>query len=249
MVEHQAAQLPGRCPPGPGPDVPAAGTHGEGQAGLVGRGVGADVGAPGAVALLQSQALDRAVAARRGTRCGQQRPQHRAVLRRAVQLPAQLAHVRDAQGPDRHVADDDLPHGGVREGQVRCGQRGQQRARVRAPQPEARPRARDVGDVDVERARVPPQPAQVVRTERRARHHDVGAGGDARDRHVHLDAAALVERLGVDDRAGRPVEVAREHVCAEPGGVGSRDLDLRERRLVEQPRGAPHGDVLGLDAR
>ena len=117
--------------------------------------------------------------------------------------------------------------------------------RPRAPQPEARPGARHVRDPHVGAGQpgLAAQPAQVVRPERRARDDEERVGGEPRHRHVHLDAAALVQRLRVDDRAGRPPDVPGEHPRAEPRRVRPGDLDLGEGRLVEQrpPPRAPPG--------
>ena len=66
---------------------------------------------PDAVALLEAQRVDRLVAARDepvlAPRLPERAPQRRAVLRRAVELPAQLADERHAQRAHGHVADGD----------------------------------------------------------------------------------------------------------------------------------------------
>src|SRR5262249_2313844 len=73
--------------------------------------------------------------------------------------------------------------------------------------------------------------------------------GEPRDGEVALDAAARVQHLRVRDRA----DVARDAVVAEPleerGCALAADLDLRERRLVEQRRRLAARTVLGADGR
>ena len=72
---------------------------------------------------------------------------------------------------------------------------------------------------------------------------------DPGDGQIGLDAAALVEQLRVDGRADRLVDV----VGAEPiEGIRrsrARDVELRERGLVEEPRGVARRDALGADRR
>src|SRR5215213_6749845 len=126
----------------------------EADAALVGGLVRGDVGAPDAVALLQSQAVDRPVAAGddplRLPRLPDAPPQSQAVLGRAVDLPAELADVGHPQHPHRHVAKRRLPKGHVREGliaEVLRGQRLQHLARPRPPDTEAGPLRGDVVDL------------------------------------------------------------------------------------------------------
>jgi len=74
--------------------------------------VGRDVGAPDAVALLQPQRVDRAVAAGDeavlGAGAPHGPPQRGPELGRAVELPAELADVRHPQRAHRHVSDVDV---------------------------------------------------------------------------------------------------------------------------------------------
>jgi hypothetical protein len=74
--------------------------------------IGRDVSSPHAVALLESQRVDRTIAAgdqaMRLPGLPEGAPQRRAVLGRAVELPTELADERDADGADRNVADRDL---------------------------------------------------------------------------------------------------------------------------------------------
>src|ERR1019366_4104970 len=220
--------------------------HAEAEAGLIGGLVGGDVCRPYAVALLQPQRVDRAVAARRepvlAPGLPQGPPQPRPVLRRAVELPTELAHEGHAQGAHGHVPYGQLPHAHVGELQRVVGQRGEDLAGARAPQREARPAGRHVGAADAAVAGgVAADPAEVVVAERRPGHDREELLLHARDREVELDSAAAVEHLRVGDRA----DLARHAVVAEPFQEGARagpgDLELGERGLVEQARALARG--------
>src|SRR5262249_27221745 len=69
----------------------------------------------------------------------------------------------------------------------------------------------------------------------------------ARDGDVALDPAAAVEHLRVGDLP----DVARDAVVTQPleqlGRSRPGDLELRERRLIEEAGGLPGGAVLRLD--
>ena len=71
--------------------------------------------------------------------------------------------------------------------------------------------------------------------------------GEPRDRQVRLDPAAPVEQLRVDDRADRSIDGIRAHPVEERDGTRAGDLELRERRLVEQTGGRSRGERLGAD--
>src|SRR6476620_10160158 len=100
-------------------DVVLVALDAEAEPGLEWVDVRRDVGRPHAVALLEPQRVDRAVAAGghavRLARRPQRAPEARAAPRRAVQLPAELAHEGDAQRAHRHVADCDVAHAHVAE--------------------------------------------------------------------------------------------------------------------------------------
>ena len=76
-------------------------------------------------------------------------------------------------------------------------------------------------------------PGKVVAAERRSGDDPEAVLGEARDREVALDPAALVQHRRVRDRT----DVARDLVVTEPleelGGSRAGHLDLREGRLVE----------------
>ena len=136
VLEQQAAQPPGRraAVERRAAEELLVELHAEAEPGLVGRLVGRHVRAPHAIALLQPQRVDRAVAAGaqpvRAPGLPQRAPERRAVLHRAVELPAELAHVGHAQRAHRHVADRQLAQRHVAEGR---GRRCRRRRARRAP--------------------------------------------------------------------------------------------------------------------
>ena len=115
------------------------------EAGLERRVIGADVGAPGAVALLEPQRLDGAIAgvgdAERLAGVHQRIVDGERVLDGDVQLPAELADVGHAQRPHRRAGDVELAPGGERERRVRHIGLGHRLPGPRAP---ADPSAPDV---------------------------------------------------------------------------------------------------------
>ena len=119
--------------------------------------VGRDVGAPDAVALLEPQRVDRPVAARDeaeiASRLPDRIPEREPELGRAVELPAELADVGDAQREARHGADGELARPHVREVERRRRQRLEDLAGLRAPEAEAGVRRGDVLDGHALRAR------------------------------------------------------------------------------------------------
>ena len=144
---------------------------------LVRRLVRRDVARPDAVALLDPQRVDRAIAAGdhavRRARLPERPPQRDPELGVGVELPAELPDVGDAQRVDRHGADRDGARGEEREGgvgDVVARDRGQDVARPRAPQREADAAGRQVVEEHAAIGRqVPAQPGQVVLPERGAR--------------------------------------------------------------------------------
>ena len=94
------------------------------EPGLVRRRLGVQVAPPRAVALLETQRVDRAVAARRHAASGDERvPELQPVLGRAVELPAELSDVGDARRDHRDVPDRELARPHVREVERRLRQR------------------------------------------------------------------------------------------------------------------------------
>src|SRR6266516_7595624 len=146
IVEHQAGEPAGglvrseqSVPPG---EVALVELDRETEACLEGRVLGADVGAPHAVALLEPERVDRLVPARHETMLAtaflDRVPEAKAIFDRAIELPAELAHVGDPQRETGHRADSQLarPHVGERE--LVCRQRLEDRPGSGPPEPEAR---------------------------------------------------------------------------------------------------------------
>ena len=227
----------------------------EAETGLERRLLGRDVRAPHAVALLEPERVDRLVAAGDEpvlpTRLPERVPEGETELDRAVQLPAELAHVGDAQREAGHAPDRELLRGHVRERVVRKvgrGERLQDLASAGPPEAEAGERGGDVRDVDGAVIRhVLSEPREVVLAER-------GPGDDpepilleSRDGEVALDSSARVEHLGVGDPPHSAGDAVRGQSLEELGGSLTAHLELRERGLVEERCRLATGDMLGAD--
>src|SRR5579862_8054699 len=83
-----------------------------------------------------------------------------------------------------------------------------------------------------------------------------GAGDDAktilvetRDGEVALDAPAGVAELGIGDHPNRAGHTVGAELLEETRRAAPRDLDLRKRGFIEQPRTLATGPVLGTDRR
>ena len=96
-------------------------------------------------------------------------------------------------------------------------------------------------------ASVQPQPAEVGVDRPGAGDDPEALGLEAGDRHVSDDAAAPVEELGVDDRAGRPVDAVVADALEQSQRAGTAHLDLPERAHVDDPDPLAHRLVLGRD--
>ncbi len=151
VVEHQAGEPGGGLRLAclhqrvPADEFTLVQLHSESQAGLIGIHLGPDVGAPDSIPLFEPERIHGLVAAGAepmiATRFPDRVPQPEPELGRAVQLPAELAYVRDAQRQARHGTDRQLSCGHVRERLVRDVGRGewlQDLARRRSPQTDAR---------------------------------------------------------------------------------------------------------------
>ena len=159
-------------------------------------------------------------------------PQPQPKLGRAIQLPAQLADIRDAKRETGDAADGDVAGGHERKGVVADVGRRQSlenRSGRRSPESDARVRRRDVFDLDRPIAgRVVADPRQVVHPERRPGDHTKAPVVETRDREVALDAPALVQHLGISqraDRAGDPVVGQAFEIFRR---AAASHLDLRE---------------------
>ena len=222
-----------------------------------------ELGAEGAVALLDAGRWCRRRRCRPGPRRAAARPSSSGshsrarLLDRHVELPAELADVGDPRGQHRS-ATPDLDLAG------RCRSRSPRRetsssvsearmSRARGPQ---RPMVVTlVGQVGQRRRR---RPGQVV-GEPLAVDHAVRAAGDhpevvvAQPHHgeVGAEAALGVEHRGVDDLADRRRRTGRRR-CAAPtsSAPGPVDVEDRERRQVDDRRRVSRiCEVLGVDDR
>ena len=233
------------------PDEAATPPHGEAQAGLGGGRLRTDVGPPHPVALLQPQALDRPVPARAWRPCatsashsaapysvGQysSQPSSPTKVTRSARTGTSPTGRRPPRQTGRPRSDSDAGVSGA-SSVPRRGPHSPKHAQapvtsaIRTSAPVSRawrrsqPRSCD------------PNAVPVTTQER--------VGGQPRHGDVHLDAAALVQRLRVDDRAGGRADVPGADPRAERRRVRPDDLDLGEGRLVEQrprargPPGAP----------
>ena len=162
------------------------------------------------------------------------------------ELPSELAGVGDPHGVHRATSDVDPACVQVREravGEVGVRERPQDVAHGRPPESEA-------GSFVVHRADryrvavggVAQKPREVARAVP-AEHEAVVR--ETRDRDVGCDTAMIVEQHRVRDGAGRPIDPTGGDPMQESGGSRPGDLDPREGGQVEQPRGLPHGAVLG----
>ena len=175
-------------------------------------------------------------------------PETEAVLDGAIQLPAELADVGDPQRETGHGAHGQLAGTHVGECQLLRRQRLEDRPGARSPEPEARVPRGDVLDLHSIGC-VHADPGEVVPSESRPRHDAEALLREPRDGEIALDPTTLVEHLRVRDRP----DVARDPVVTEPleevGCLLARDLDLRERRLVEERSCGATSDVLCSDRR
>ena len=123
--------------------------------------------------------------------------------------------------------------------------------RPRPPDGEAPERAGPVADRRPSRrperglaihARSRPPNAVPVTTRKRS----IAQPGDGE---VALDAAARVEQLGVRDRPDAAVDVVGREATEQVERARADDLELGERRFVEEPGGAPGRQVLRDDGR
>ena len=92
-------------------------------------------------------------------------------------------------------------------------------------------------------------PRRVVLTERRAGDDAEPLGAETRHREVALDPAARVEHLRVRHAARLAGDTVGAEALEEVGGARTDDVELRERRLVEECRRLAARPVLCADRR
>ena len=154
IVEHEAHEplRRSRVERIPADEVSLVALHREPEARLERRGLRREVASPRPVALLEAERVDRAVPARdepvRLACCDERVPESRTVFRRAVELPAELADVRDPRCNDGDRADRELSCAHVGKVERRLRQRLQHGPCVRPPETEARVGGRCIVDDD-----------------------------------------------------------------------------------------------------
>src|SRR3989442_12791669 len=212
-----------------------------------------EVGAVVAVTLLHPQRVQRSVATRPDTKPAA--GGHQAIPPRDrqtgldVKLPTELADVRDTLSEDVEAADTDAASLHEREAAFRdvvIGQATQDHAGLRSPHPDDAQVLRRLADLDgpVLLALLQAQPPEVAV-------HVPGAGDqpeplltEPRDGDVPGDPAAPVEQLGVDHAANRPVDAIPGDTLEQGQRSLTVQLDLPERRHVDDPHAFPEGAVI-----
>ena len=165
-----------------------------------------------------------------------------------IELPAQFAHIGDAAGPHAGITHFDLLRGAEREGgvgQVLARHLLQQRPRLRSHHRDHRQPRCDVGRHAMRvRRRVALQPGHVARL-------GCGTGNDKElvvlkpgHRQVGLDAATLVQPLGIDNAPRLHVDVRCRNAVQHLQRIAALDRVFGEARLIEE--GAVGHQLLGL---
>ncbi len=219
-------------------EVALGGADGEADTGLVRVVLGGHVMAPGAVTLLQAEAVEGAAPGGDHpvlpARLPERVPQPQPHIGGGVQLPAEFADVTEAHRGDRDMAEVGVPGLEVAEGlvgEVVAGERLDQVAGERTPDADAAGAGRDVADLDPLVRGVPQQPVEVgsaVGADLEAVRGEPGHG------EVGADAAGLVQEQGVRDRARLLGEVVAGHPLEEGKGAGPGDLQPAQRGHVVQ---------------
>ena len=214
--------------------------HRPAQPGLPRRIVGRELAAPGAIGLLDAQALDRVVAhvaqAELGAG-GVQGLEHRdGELDRHVELPAPFPHVGAARGVDRRVTHTDLAHCGEGErlvGKIRATHLLQQLAAVRPHHRQHRPRPGDVGQGGMDALRqVAADPVGIARNLGGAGDDQEFVGRQPSDREVAFVGATFVQEPGIDRAAHRYGDVVGAKTLERRLAVLALHQELSERSLV-----------------
>ena len=154
------------------------------------------------------------------------------LLDRTVQLPAELAHIRDPQRLARHSRHLDLLSGQPAErlvGEIGAGERSEHLARTRPGHGQQTRRVGDVADGHIlARLDVLVQPVQVMGGADDRRVEIEAVSGETADRHLTLDSAQLSQHVHQADTA----VAARNPVGREPveqnRGISTGHLELGE---------------------
>src|SRR6516164_8721714 len=121
-------------------------------------------------------------------------------------------------------------------------------AGVGAPEADTRELIGDVAKLDAAVGRhVHADPAAIAGDEVAAGRHPEALGGPARDRQVALDPAARIQKLRVDDRADRTVDVVVGEPLEQRQRARSLDVELAERGEVEEADALANRAVLDPD--
>ncbi len=234
-------------------EIPLPERDGEAEAGFERRIFLGDVVAPVPVGLLDPERVERVVAgvaeaeafAGRDDRVVDRGREFRG----HIELPAELAHIGDAGRAHARIAEVDLARRAEEKGRIReilVREARQQRPRARSHEAQHgiargdvhRRRARLIGDVPLE-------PGEIAGLARGAGDDEIAVVALARHREVGLDAAALVQPLGIDHPARRHRHVVGTDPVEDPLGVRALQQVLGEGGLVEEPDRLAHRLVLG----
>ena len=182
-------------------------------------------------------------------------PEPRALLDRDVELPAEVADVRDPRGEHAQRAELEHAAGREREALVREVVARSARARMsraRGPQSPSvvQPLVRSVSWARPVRREVVGEPLAVRHPVRAARDDAEVLVAEPHDRQVGLEAAARREPAA----CRRPSRPARRSAASTPAGArrrapGPATSKIAERGEVEHCRPLPHREVLGVDDR
>ena len=156
---------------------------------------------------------------------------------RHVELPAKLARIGHSEGQQRVAGNRDVPRrkpaeAGVGKVGVRAGF--QHLARPGAAQGQRRPGFGTRGDFHVLPGEVVAQVVDQDVLEERGADKVVALGAQARDRGFELDPSAPVQHVRQRHRSVLGRQPVRDQAIQETAGLGTGDLDFRERRDVHE---------------
>src|SRR5579859_3782676 len=224
---------------------PLLSVHAESEPGLIRVVEKGEVGPVVPVALLHAERVEGAIAARPDPvllACRHQPVPYLAGPRRLdVELPAELADVRDALGEHARASDPD--HARLHEGKRGLGDVVTRHAlddgpRMWSPDADHRQILRGLADIDgrIALPHLQAEPSEIAV-------HVAGAGDDAKslrldsgDGHVRRHAAVPLQQLRVDDAAHGAVDRVARRPLEERQGARPPDLDRSERAHVDDAR-------------